>query len=82
MIFKPTIFREIHQPEKKMTNVSKQSNQNVLMIILYWNEQISRNCVAKEKVNAYSEKLFPSNDCLSIWGGSPVKFMTSRETQE
>ena len=37
---------------------------------------------AKEKVNTYSEKLFSSNDCLSIWGGSPVKFMTSRETQE
>ena len=28
---------------------------------------------AKHKVNTYSEKLFPSYDCASIWSGPPVK---------
>ena len=37
---------------------------------------------ANQKDNTYSEELFLSNDCVSIWSWTPVKFMTSRETQE
>ena len=37
---------------------------------------------AKHKINAYNKKLFPSNDRVLIWSWPPVKFMTSRETQE
>ena len=37
---------------------------------------------AKHKVYTYNEELFPSDDCVSIWSWPPVRFMTSRETQE
>ena len=37
---------------------------------------------AKHKVDTYSEKFFQSDDNVSIWSRPPVKFMTSRETQE
>ena len=37
---------------------------------------------AKHKINTYNEKLFHSDDCVSIWSWPPVKFMTSRGTQE
>ena len=36
---------------------------------------------AKHKVNTYSEKLFPSDDCALIWSWPPSEIMTSRETQ-
>ena len=37
---------------------------------------------AKHKVNTYSETLFSSDDCASIWRLTPSEIMTSRETQE
>ena len=40
-------------------------------------------CFILYKVNTYSEKLFPSDDCASIWSWLlRSKIMTSRETQE
>ena len=40
------------------------------MIMLYWGEHI---LAAKHKVNTYSETLFPSDDCASIWSWPPMK---------
>ena len=52
-------------------NLSGGQPKNVLMIMLYWIGKISRNCAYLLpntcKVNAYSETLFPSDDCASIW---------------
>ena len=53
--------------------------------MMYWSEKISRNCIyllPKQKVNTYSEELFSSTGCVSNRSWPPVKFMTSRETQE
>ena len=53
------------------------------MIMLYWSEKSHEIHIfaAKHKVNTYSEKLFPPDDCASIWSWPPSEIMTSCETQ-
>ena len=42
--------------------------------ILEWKNRTKLHIfAAKHKVNTYSEKLFPSDDCASIWSWPPVK---------
>ena len=50
--------------------------------VLEWKNLTKLHIFAvKHKVNTYSEKLFPSNDCIDF-ELTPSEIMTSRETQE
>ena len=55
------------------------------MIMLHWSEKKNRaklhTFAAKHKVNTYSEKLFPSDDCIDL-ELTPSEIMMSHKTQE
>ena len=51
--------------------------------VLKWTNHKKLHIFAvKHKIHTHNEELFPFDNCVSIWSWLPVKFMTSRETQE